>query len=85
MIFRFLNYVLDIDVERTRAFYSRTDILTIGEQCECINCQNFDKAILTVPDSVLDFLRSLGIDPQKLIEVFNIFGSAEKEGAIWYN
>ena len=33
MIFRFGNYTLDVDVERTRAFYARDDVKTTSEQC----------------------------------------------------
>ena len=85
MIFRFSNYVLDVDIERTREYYSSNDVPTMSQQCECINCQNFDNAIIKAPDSVLDFLCSLGIDPQKPIETFNVTGCLEKEGTIWYN
>ena len=85
MIIKFANFVLDVDVERTRAFYERTDIPTMSQQCDCINCQNFDKAILKASDKVLNFLRCFGIDPQKPAETFNVPGCLEKEGTIWYN
>ena len=85
MVFRLGNYTLDIDVEKTRAFYDRPDIFTAGKVCECIDCQNFDKAILTSSDTVLDFLRSLGIDPQKPTEIYNVIGDLEEAGTVWYN
>ncbi len=85
MIINFANFVLEVDVERTRAFYERSDILTMSQQCDCVNCQNFDKAILKAPDSVLDFLRSFGIDPIKPTETFNVTGKIEEDGTIWYN
>ena len=81
MIFRFSDYVLDIDVDRTREFYARDD----RWQCDCQDCQNYDKAILTAPEAVLDFLRGLGIDPRKPAEVFNVTGMQEADGTIWYN
>ena len=77
--------VLDVDVERTRAFYDRPDVLTAGAQCSCENCRNFDGAILKASASVLDFLRSFGIDPQKPVEVYNVTGKRELEGTVWYN
>ena len=81
MIFRFSDFVLDVDVERTREFYDRE-----GKwQCSCLNCRNYDRAILTAPDTVLDFLRSLGIDPRKPAEVFNTTGMLEEDGTISYN
>lgn len=81
MIFRFSDYVLDIDVDRTRDFYARDD----RWQCDCRDCQNYDKAILTAPEAVLDFLRNLGIDPLKPAEIFNVTGTLEEDGTIWYN
>ena len=85
MIIKFSNFTLDIDIERTRAFYERSDVPTMSEQCDCINCRNFDKAILKASDPVLSFLSSLGIDPRKPTETFNVTGTIEKEGTIWYN
>lgn len=85
MIFKLNNCILDIDVERTRAFYERTDIKSIGEQCSCCGCQNYDKVIMEASDRVTEFLRSLGIDPRKPPEVYNVTGLLEEEGTIWYN
>ena len=85
MIFRFSDYVLDIDVDRTREFYAREDIETTSEKCTCQGCQNYDKAILAASDTVVGFLRSLGIDPRKPTEVFNTTGMLEEDGTIPYN
>lgn len=85
MIFRFSDYVLDIDVERTRAFYAREDVRITSEQCSCQGCQNYDKAILAMPVSVLNFLESLGIDPRKPTEVYDVMGQLDEDGKAWYN
>lgn len=85
MIFKYAHFTIDVDVERTRAFYQRADVPTMGEQCGCIPCQNFEKAILKAPATVLDALRVLGIDPQKPAETFSITGDMEEDGTIWYN
>ncbi len=85
MFFHLTNFILDVDVERTRAFYKRTDVPTTSQGCSCMDCQNFDKAILTIPATVTEFLQSLGIDPQKPVEVFNVTGERESDGTIWYN
>ena len=66
-------------------FYERSDIPTMRQQCDCVNCRNFDEAILKASDTVLDFLRSLGIDPQKPAETFNVTGVLEDDGSIWYS
>lgn len=81
MIFRFSDCVLDVDVERTRKFYARDN----RWQCDCRDCRNYDKAILAAPEAVVTFLRSLGIDPRKPAEVFNVTGMPEADGTIWYN
>ena len=85
MIFRFSDYVLDIDVDRTRDFYAREDVETTSEKCTCQGCQNYDKAILAASDTVVDFLRSLGIDPRKPAEAFDVMGILGEDGKVWYN
>ena len=85
MIFHLTNFILDVDVERTRAFYRHPEVPTTSEGCTCEDCQNFDKAILTVPATVTEFLQSLGIDPQKPIEAFSVTGEHEPDGTILYN
>ena len=84
MIFRFSDYTLNIDVPRTRAFYESPAARSTSEQCQCPGCQNYDDAILTAPESVLDFLSSLGIDPRKPAEVFDVMGQLDENGKIWY-
>ena len=64
MIFDFGNFRLDIDVESTKAFYSKHG-KTVLEDCGCVNCRNYYEAISKVSDKVKNFFISLGIDPQK--------------------
>lgn len=85
MIFRFGNYTLDVDVERTRAFYARGDVKTTSQQCTCAGCQNYDKAILEMPSTVTDFLESLGLDPRKPAEAFDVMGGLAEDGKVLYN
>lgn len=85
MIFTFGPYTLDIDVERTRALYDRPDVEVTSEQCTCAGCQNYDKAILRAPTAVLDFFRSLGIDPRKPAEIFDVMGGLDEDGTVYYN
>ena len=79
MLFHLADAIIDVDVERTRAFYARPDVLTTSQGCSCTGCQNFDKAILTVPDTVTAFLASLGIDPRKPAETYCVKGVGERE------
>ena len=85
MLFTFGTYTLDIDVERTRAFYARPDIEITSEKCSCAGCQNYDKAILEAPAAVLSFFESLGIDPRKPAEVFDVMGGLDENGKVYYN
>ena len=84
MIIKFSDYTLHIDVPRTRAFYESPAARPTGEQCSCQGCRNYDQAILTAPRMVLDFLSSLGIDPRKPAEVFDVMGQLDENGNIWY-
>ena len=68
MIFEFGKFCVDVDVERTRAFYDKHG-KTVIEDCGCVNCRNYYESILTVSDKVTTFFRSLGIDPRKSPEV----------------
>lgn len=65
MIFDIGIYQLDIDVEKTAAFY-RTDG---GITCDCAGCRNYVKAVEELPADVLQFFRQFGVDPAKPIEV----------------
>lgn len=85
MLFTFGKYRLDIDVESTRAFYESDSAVVTSQSCRCDGCQNYDKAILTAPAAVTDFLRALGIDPQKPGEVFGVIGEVESDTRYWYN
>ena len=64
MIFDFGNFRVDIDVESTKAFYSKYG-KTVLEDCGCVNCRNYYEVILKASDKVKSFFNSIGIDPQK--------------------
>lgn len=84
MHFSFGQYKIEVDVERTRSFYESAASIPTSQQCTCDGCQNYDKAILTAPASVLNFLRSLGIDPCNPGEVYTVIGEREPDGRYWY-
>ena len=72
MLFTFSDYQIEVDVERTRAFYNSETSIPTSKQCSCDGCQNYDQAILTASPRVLTFLTSLGIDPCKPAEVYTL-------------
>ena len=84
MILEFGKYRLDVDVDRTRAFY-KEHAKKLVDDCGCINCCNFDQAILTASDKILSFFDALGVDPHKSPEIFNVIGALDKNGLVLYN
>lgn len=58
-------YRLDVDVEKTRAFYAGQD----GTGCDCAGCRNYQKAVPALAEPVQAFLMQFGIDPGKPAEM----------------
>lgn len=61
------DWIVEIDVERTRRFYQEYHRITGG--CDCLYCRNYVEAADKLPRPVLEFFQSLGIDPIKEGEV----------------
>lgn len=57
---------LDIDPERTAAFYAQAS----GISCGCDGCRNYAKAAENLPAPVQELFQRLGIDPRKPAEVY---------------
>ena len=83
MIFRFGRYTLDVDVEKTKAFYNSNLSVTTSESCSCDRCQRFPAAIMASSSDILSFLYSLGIDPRKAGEVYGYLDEEHYSG--WYH
>ena len=81
MIFEFGQYRIDVDVDRTREFYNNARYISDG--CECAGCRNYEKAVDSLPEEVLQFFDSLGIDMKKAAEVWAIM--AENNRTVLYN
>lgn len=54
-------YRMDVDVERTRAFYDHEQWFG----CGCAGCRNYERAVTLLPDKVKAFFAQFGIDPGK--------------------
>ena len=70
MIFQLGRYTVDVDVEKTKDFYSSDFSVASNEACSCDCCQHFPDEIMSCSSVVVDFLNNLGIDPRKPGEVF---------------
>jgi len=68
MVLEFSNFIIDIDVEKTRNFY--TTACFVSDNCSCSGCRNFEKAVNFLPQEVISFFMQLGIDMKKVCEVY---------------
>jgi len=68
MIFKFSQWVVDIDVNKTREFYNNASL--VSEGCSCVGCRNYEKAIGFISQNVLSFFSQFGIDMKKICEVY---------------
>lgn len=68
MLFTFGQYRLDIDTERTSAFYRTAR--TAAENCSCCYCRNYEQAAALFPDEVKAFFAALGADVMKPAEIW---------------
>ncbi len=67
MIFQFGNYKIDVDREKTRAYYKHFSY--VSEGCSCSGCRNYEKAVDFLDHKIIDFFNCLGIDMKKIHEV----------------
>ena len=74
MILHFGDYVLDVDMEKTRAYHQSDHRIT----CDCMGCRNFDHAVPRLPHAVHQFFEEIGVDPAKP-EVVSIDYAPSKE------
>ena len=63
-----LGAVLECDPERTRAAYAALPAIA----CACLYCRNYVAACARLPASMRALLESLGIDPTKEAEVYEL-------------
>lgn len=80
MIFTFGNYTLDIDVVKTRRIYR--ELPTVGQECGCDGCLNFEKAVDGLPEQVRSFFDALGVDLKKIAECYVNYQAVD--GGLFY-
>ena len=83
MFFKFGDYELEIDVERTRQFYLES-IQDLTEGCDCPGCRNFRKAYEQMSREVKSFFWKLGVDILKAPDMSVYYGNSEKQ-TLFYN
>ena len=80
MEFHFAQFHLDIDVQKTRAFYRKS--INVSESCSCPGCRNYENAVGILPDEIKCFFNSIGVDIKKPAEVY--VNSAHSDGSLLY-
>jgi len=82
MIFRISNYVLDVDVEKTRDYYNTAESIGGINDCSCSGCRNYAKAVDFLPQEIASFFSNLGVEIKKAREIF--VNNANADNTIYY-
>lgn len=80
MTLKFGQYEIDVDIEKTKAFYEKAKL--VSKECSCDGCQNFEKAVDVLPEAVRVFFIKLGIDMKKPAECY-VYNTNE-DGSLSY-
>lgn len=64
--FTFGDYVIDVDVERTREIYKT--LQPVSKRCTCDWCENYQKAVAHAPLQVKSMFEALGVDLESITE-----------------
>lgn len=68
MIFKFSQYIIDVDIEKTKQFYNSQRF--ISEGCNCSGCCNFEKVADYLAPEITSFFNNLGIEVKKITEIY---------------
>ena len=64
------KWTIEVDREKTKAYYDAASLIT--ESCSCTYCNNWVQNCSSLPTEILELFDSLGINPTKEGEVFEI-------------
>ena len=78
--FTFGDYIIDVDVERTREIYKT--LSPVSKRCTCTSCENFDRAVDHLPTQTMAFLESMGVDLHKVTEAYST--KRNQDGSVHY-
>lgn len=80
MIFEFGSYRIDVDVEKTRAFYERAAAITEG--CKCSGCRNYEAWAKSLSEEPKGIMEKMGVRPEKPAEAF--VNGENADGSMFY-
>ncbi len=78
--FAFGDYVVDVDVEKTREIYA--SLMPVSTRCKCDYCANYEKVVSRLPVQVLDFFDNLGVDLERITE--SVVYNRNRDGSVHY-
>ena len=80
MLFEFGNYILDIDVDKTREFYIHAQNITAD--CDCQGCRNYVKWAEELSAEPKYTLENMGVLLEKTPEVY--VNCSNEDGTLYY-
>lgn len=80
MKMNFGEYEVEIDIERTSAFYQTAAIVTEG--CKCQGCRNYEAAAKQLDGTIREFFQKMGVDIRKPAEIY--VNCRNEDGTLFY-
>ncbi len=78
--FTFGDYVVDVDVEKTREIYA--SLTPVSTRCKCDYCANYEKVVTGLPAQVREFFDQLGVDLTRITE--SVVYNRNRDGSVHY-
>ncbi|MBQ2255974.1 MAG: helix-turn-helix domain-containing protein [Clostridia bacterium] len=78
--FTFGDYVIEVDVEKTREVY--TKLRPVNEKCKCDCCANYQKVVTSLPNNVHMFFWNLGVNLSMITE--SVACHRNRDGTVHY-
>ena len=78
--FTFGDYVIEVDVEKTREVY--TKLRPVNERCKCDYCANYQKVVTSLPNNVHMFFWNLGVNLSMITE--SVAYNRNRDGSVHY-
>ena len=78
--FTFGDYVIEVDVEKTRDVYAK--LKPVNEKCKCDYCANYQKAVTSLPNNVHMFFWNLGVNLSMITE--SVAYNRNRDGTVHY-
>ena len=78
--FTFGDYVIEVDVEKTREVYK--GLKPVSERCKCDYCANYQRVVDSIPAQARELFESLGVDLGRITE--SVSYNRNRDGTVHY-